>query len=28
MLANYNKFPKNVLFMPPRVKGAVQQLHF
>jgi len=28
MLANYNKFPQNLLFMPPPVEGGVQQLHF
>jgi len=27
MLANYNKIQK-LLFMPPRVEGVVQNLHF
>jgi len=28
MLANYNKILPELLFMPPRVKGVVQNLHF
>jgi len=28
MLVNYNKIPPVLLFMPPRVEGAVQHLHF
>jgi len=28
MLANYNKIPQKLLFMPPRVESVVQRLHF
>jgi len=28
MLANYNKIPQKLLFMPPCVEGVVQHLYF